>query len=331
SLDQHCNIHNGRQCSDPSPPHDIQWPKSHPPPSVSDFDSTFGGYLPPGTSIISSWGVTRYYEFPPQLGPPKRRIIIIHGGGTCAIGMAPLGFKLAEAGNHVVIYDIWGHGLSSTPLEAHTPALMHAQLLELLAHLGWGKAHLLGFSIGGCIGATFTARHPEAVESFVNIAGAGLWRRSERSWWDGLVLDGGWGLEGMSRRKILNFVHGDNPQVSPDWKERMLKGDVDTEPVEKWEREYHKGHVASLVSLWRCCCYDQHDDYRKLVSGDVPSLVILAEKDGAFPLEFMRKEFSGLDWKGEIKVVSGATHNVVRSHVKEVVDLVGAFWGSLEK
>ena len=66
------------------------------------------------------------------------------------------------------------------------------------------KAHLLRFSIGGAIAATFTASHSKVVELLVIVASAGVLRKSERGWWDVLILDGGWGLEGSSRRKIMN-------------------------------------------------------------------------------------------------------------------------------
>jgi pimeloyl-ACP methyl ester carboxylesterase len=303
-----------------------------PPPSVKEFDDVFGGFLPAGTTIPSSWGVTRYYDFAPDSPPSTRHVILLHGGGTCAIGMAPLASKLTVAGNHVVIYDLWGHGLSSTPLETHTPALFHAQLLELFAHLGWRKAHLLGFSIGGAIAVTFTASHPKIVESLVIVAGAGVWRKSERGWWDALILDGGWGLEGLSRRKIMNFINGNNSQVKPDWKERLLKGEVDTVPVQKWEREMHKGHVASIVSMFRYAgVYDQHEEYRNLSGGDVKVLVVLGDKDQVIEVESTKKELLKLGWKGEIKTVEGATHEIVRSHVQEVAGLAGEMWGSLGK
>ena len=303
-----------------------------PPPSVKEFDDMFGGYLPSGTTIPSSWGVTRYYDFAPHSPPSTRRVILLHGGGTCAIGMAPLAFKLTDAGNHVVIYDLWGHGISSTPLETHTPALFHGQLLKLLADLGWTKCHLLGFSIGGSLAVSFTASYPKVVESLVIVAGAGLWRKSERGWWDALIMDGGWGLETLSQRKIINYVHGSDPRVKPGWKERLLKGEIETVPIQKWEREVHKGHVASLVSMFRYAgVYDQHEEYGKLVDSDVEVFVVLGDKDRVIEAESTKKELAKLGWKGEIRVIEGATHEIVRSHVKEVADLVGEVWGRLGK
>lgn len=185
-----------------------------PPPTYS-FENTFSfsGLLPPGYSLTSSWGTTRYYEFKPSSPSTSRRVLIIHGGGTCAIGVAPLARLLTDAGSHVVIYDLWGHGLSSTPLEAHTPALMHMQILELLSHLGWQKVNLIGFSMGGSISVSFTALHEKAVESLVAVAPAGLWKKSERSWWDTVSTDGYGlpGLEWLRRSKILAYIYGRNP------------------------------------------------------------------------------------------------------------------------
>jgi pimeloyl-ACP methyl ester carboxylesterase len=220
-----------------------------PPPPIKESESEFEGILPEGKSIPSSWGTTRYYDFLPDASPSARRVILIHGGGTPAIGLAPLALKLAAASNHVVAYDLWAHGLSSTPLEPHTPALFHTQLLELLSALKWSSAHILGFSIGGSIAATFAALHHQVAESVTLVACAGQGRKSDRPWLDNLILEGGWGLEWLSGRKIMTFVNGSNPQVKPDLKERVLKGEVDTVAVEKWERETHKGHVASLVSI----------------------------------------------------------------------------------
>ena len=90
------------------------------------------------------------------------------------------------------------------------------------------------FLIVGVIAAMFTASHSKVVESLVIIAGAGVLRKSEGGWWDSLILDEGLGFEDLSRRKIMNFINGNNHRVKPDWKEQLLKGEVDTALIEKW-------------------------------------------------------------------------------------------------
>jgi pimeloyl-ACP methyl ester carboxylesterase len=130
----------------------------------------------------------------------------------------------------------------------------------------------------------------------------------------------------------MTFVNGSNPQVKPDLKERVLKGEVDTVAVEKWERETHKGHVASLVSMFRHGgVYDGHDAYKMLANKGVNVLVILGEKDGVIEAGPTEKELLKLGWTGEIKVIEGATHEIIRTHAGDVVGLVKPFWESLAK
>lgn len=199
-----------------------------PPPPAENFDAEFGGLLPEGKSLPSSWGVTRFYDFNPDADAAARKVVLVHGGGTSAIGMAPLGLQLTKAGSRVIAYDLWGHGNSSTPLEAHTPALLHTQLFELLSYLRWSTAHLLGFSMGGTILASFAAIHPHVAESVTLVAGAGLVRKSD-SWLDRLKIDGGWGREWLGRRTIINLIEGGDPPLKDGWKERLKDGQVETE------------------------------------------------------------------------------------------------------
>jgi len=300
------------------------------PPPSEEFEKEFAGILPEGKSIPSSWGVTRYYEFKPS-STPQSKVLLIHGGGTSAIGMAPLALKLSAAGNTVIAYDLWGHGGSSTPLTPHIPAILHFQILELLSHLRWASAHFIGFSMGGSITATFVSLYPHLVTSATIVAGAGLWRKSGRSWIEVFKQDGGWGREWIGRKTIIDFVEGHAPPRE-GWRERLREGKVDTEAVQKWQRDHHAGHEASIVSYWRYSgVFDQHESYRKLVGGSVEVLIILGEKDTVIEPVETRRELEGLGWKEEVVVVEGATHEIARSHVKEIADLTEKFWSCLKK
>jgi pimeloyl-ACP methyl ester carboxylesterase len=301
-----------------------------PPPSAKAFEEEFAGILPPGKDIKSSWGVTHYYDFSPEASHGARRVLLIHGVGTSAIGMAPLARRLTASGSHVITYDLWGHGNSSTPLEAHTAALMHAQLFELLSHLRWSTAHLVGFSFGGSMLATFAALHPHIPESLTIVAGAGLWTKKGRSWWSRLWTDGGWGLEWLGHSSIMGMLEGDTPSKE-GWKERLKNGEVDCEPIERWERENHPGHAASVVSMFRYGgVFDQHESYRKLVDSELKILVIVGEKDSVFEAEMVKKELGAMGWKKSIKQVDGAGHDVVRSHPQDVAALIRDFWDAKE-
>ncbi|KAH7356477.1 Alpha/Beta hydrolase protein [Rhexocercosporidium sp. MPI-PUGE-AT-0058] len=226
-------------------------------------------------------GTTRFYNFSPNSPASARRVIMLYGGGTPALGFTSLARQLTESGNHVVTYDLWGHGLSSTPLKAHTPALMHVQLLELLSYLRWSSAHIIGFSIGGSIAATFTAFHPHVAESLTLISPAGLLRKADRGWWEKL---------------IMFFINGGrDTQPEPGWEERVKKGEMDGVAVETWQRENHGGHVASLVSMWNYAgVYDQHDSYKLLAESGVEILVLVGSEDGVFPEGMLRRELGAV-------------------------------------
>jgi pimeloyl-ACP methyl ester carboxylesterase len=301
-----------------------------PAPSAEEFDLEFGGLLPEGVTIPSSWGHTRYYLFHPQLTSTGRNVVILHGGGTPALGLAPLAHKLSASGNCVVVYDLWSHGLSSTPLVAHTPALFHTQLLEVLLYLKWTSAHLIGFSIGGSIATSFASLHPQAVDSITLVAPAGLLSKSSRSWLDSVYLDGGWGREWLSRNTIMAFVNGKNPQVDPNWKEMLRKGRVDSVAVEKWERETHKGHVAGIVSMFRFGgVYDEQNSYELLNRTGVAKFVILGSQDVVIEPKATEFKLREMGWQGVLHVIDGATHEIVRSHTARVAELTEQFWRSI--
>jgi pimeloyl-ACP methyl ester carboxylesterase len=306
--------------------------KNHiPPPSISSFNSEFAGILPEGVSIPSSWGTTHYYDFSPSSPPTTRRVILLHGNGSGAISMAPLALALTAAGNHVVAYDMWGNGLSSSPLAPHTPALAHFQLLELLSHLKWETVNLIGVSLGGTIVATFTAIHPSVVESLVLLAPGGLWRMSERPWYERFLMAGGWGREWLLRKVIMSYITGLDPGPQPGWKERLKEGEVDIGAVTNFNQRNHAGYFASVVSA---SVYggvmDSHELFGMLPTSGVEVLVVLGEKDTIIDPEETKRELEKLKWKGNIETIAGAGHSLARVNAKEVAALVIKFWGELK-
>jgi hypothetical protein len=125
----------------------------------------------------------------------------------------------------------------------------------------------------------------------------------------------------------MEFINEPDLSVKEGWKKKALNGEpMETIVVEHWERENHRGHVASLASLCRYAgLYDQHELYGVLGKSGVRTLVVLGEMDGGIEPEKARNELVGLGWTGDIKVIMGATHQVVRTHVKEVAGLLGGF------
>ncbi|HZZ90260.1 MAG TPA: alpha/beta hydrolase, partial [Caulobacteraceae bacterium] len=91
-------------------------------------------------------------------------IVLLHGYTSCCdAGWFANGIAAELARDHRVIgIDARGHGRSEKP---HDPAKypgdrMPADVIEVLDHLGVGKAHFHGYSMGGGIVAHLMARHP---------------------------------------------------------------------------------------------------------------------------------------------------------------------------
>lgn len=60
----------------------------------------------------------------------------------------------------LVAYDARGHGLSSRTPGPYTVEGFGDDLADLLDHLGWADAVVVGCSMGGCVAQAFAARHP---------------------------------------------------------------------------------------------------------------------------------------------------------------------------
>lgn len=305
------------------------------PPQEADFTAAFGTLLPPVEIISSMWGSTAMYSMPGQVSTAEsssaERAIFVHGVGTPALGLLPLA-KQIQALNpsmHIVLYDLWGHGLSSTPMATHELALFHYQLLNLFTHLGWTSAHLVGFSFGGSVSTSFTALHPTLVESLTLLAPVGLLPRSN-SWWKKRLELGGWGIESISQRHILNFINGGPLVIEEGLEERVRNGVVDSAAIQAWLRANHKGHIASVVSVVRYGGISGlEESYAQVARIQAKALIVLGETDGfIIPHEFKRS-LEGVGWTADVVVIPETGHSLIREKAVEVATYVTKFWESL--
>jgi pimeloyl-ACP methyl ester carboxylesterase len=301
-----------------------------PGPSESSFTSTFGKLLPPAQYLTTPTGKAAYYEFLPSSShqQPSNRVLFIHGVQTPALGMYPLARTLHDRfpHKHFVLLDLWGHGLSDTPIVPHDSALFHKLIDALLDHLAWPSAHIVGFSFGGALTVGYVASRTARVQSFTLVAPAGLIRLSAFDDVGQAHLRGG-GDEVAARKFVIETLEGGELVVPADWKGRVVKGEVVAQAVKEWQLREHKGHGASVVAVFRDGGVMDNDKlFVKAATSGLPNLVVLGADDDLCTKEQL--EELGLR---DVKVVPDAGHGVVRERVSEVAGFIETFWKGLEE
>lgn len=299
-------------------------------PSESEFQDQFGTSHPSAHYLQSAYGSTVYYDFPRQSsspGIPTKRIIFIHGICTPAVGLTPLTrfLQLRNPDLHIVLFDLWGHGLSDTPLAPHEPAIFLSQIMSLLSHMKWPSAHVVGYSFGAVTGATLAAFHPGVVESIAIIAPAGFLRQRSFTDKERSLIGGGPGQEEASKEWILNFLEG-GPCILPEnWEERARGGELIYEAIRSWECTDHGGHALSVVSMFRDGGIFDSDEIFATASRNISkNIAVLGELDNMCTVQ----DLEAVGWM-KVEEVKGAKHGLVRDNINDVGDLLVKFWASL--
>ena len=110
-------------------------------------------------------GVRMYYE----VHGAGRPVVLLHGG-LGAIGMFGEVLPLLAQGRRVVAVDLQAHGRTADvdrPLGYET---MADDIGALIEHLGFERADVMGYSLGGGVALQTAIRHPEAVRKLVVVS-----------------------------------------------------------------------------------------------------------------------------------------------------------------
>ncbi|KAI9494894.1 Alpha/Beta hydrolase protein [Zychaea mexicana] len=139
---------------------------------VNPSDSYIADFYPNGNYLELPMGTMRYWLFG---NPSGKRVVMIHGISTGSPSYDKLARYMADAGHHVLVFDLWGRGYSDAPATYYDEGLYTSQLALLLQKVGWhSDVDVVGVSLGGAIATSFTAFYPEVVNRLILIAPAGL-------------------------------------------------------------------------------------------------------------------------------------------------------------
>jgi pimeloyl-ACP methyl ester carboxylesterase len=303
---------------------------SIPGPSEDLFTKTFGNHLPHAKYISTAYGQIAYYTYSPTQSDHSTttspsRVLFLHGVQTPALGLQPLALSLHTSFPHAefVLVDLWGHGLSSTPVAPHSPSLFHFAIDELLSALEWESCHLVGYSFGGSTAVSYIASSPQRakkIDSVSLVAPAGLWKAeildTIRLYSDDFDI---------ARTHMLELLEGGPLIVPHDWEARIARGEIVAEKVREWQMQHHAGHTASVIAIVRDGgTMGQEEVFRAAVKTAIPIIAVLGETDDVV----FEKDLKaiGLD---NVVIVKGVGHGVVRQEVTQVATIIEGFWSGL--
>lgn len=108
-----------------------------------------------------------YLEWKPEAdGNQKTPLLLLHGLADLALVWSSLGNYLSDR-YHIVAPDMRGHGESSKPESGYKFEEAIADLEELMAHLNWQSAHILGHSWSGKLACIWARKNPDKFRSII--------------------------------------------------------------------------------------------------------------------------------------------------------------------
>lgn len=265
--------------------------------------------LAPGQFANLSQGVTHYQWTGPVDGPVA---VCVHGLTTPSFVYGPFAEGLAAKGYRVLTYDLYGRGFSDRPKGEQDSAFFNRQLNDLLADQGVTEPFVLvGYSMGGAIGAGFAAAHLTRVKQLILLAPAGmaldlgpLVDMAQRG-----TFMGTWMTLGFYPKSLRRATEG----------ERGLESPIPHMVDRQIEETRLKGFAPAVLSSLRGVLdEDLEPAHRAVAAAGIPVTAIWGETDEVIPLE-CKDRLSDWNLAAQNHVIAGAGHTVTYTHTDEVL------------
>lgn len=268
--------------------------------------------LAPGQFATLSQGVTHYQWIGPEDGPV---VVCVHGLTTPSFVYGPLADGLAEKGHRVLIYDLYGRGFSDRPKGDQDSAFFNRQLDDLLADQGVTEPFsLIGYSMGGAIGASFAAGNMTRVKHLILLAPAGMKLDL------GPLADMAQKYSFFGKWMTLGFYPKSLRRATEA--ERGLESPIAHMVDRQIEETRLKGFApAVLASLRGVLSEDLEPAHRAIAEAGLPVAAIWGETDEVIPLE-CKDRLSDWNPSARHSVVADAGHTVTYTHTPEVLNAI---------
>jgi pimeloyl-ACP methyl ester carboxylesterase len=256
-----------------------------------------------------SQGTTHYQWSGAAEGPVA---ICVHGLTTPSFVWGPIAEELGRMGYRVLSYDLYGRGYSDRPKGAQTSDFFIRQLEDLTEDQGLtGPVTLLGYSMGGAIGAAYAAKHPDRVQHLALIAPAGFGHDL------GPIADlavkytilGRWFALGFYPKSLRRSLEGERSMPS------AIPGMVSMQIAETRLKGFAPAVLSSLRGILN---EDLAPAHAALADAKLPVTAIWGEEDDVIPLACKDVLAERIPHAGQA-VVPKASHAVAYTHVPEVM------------
>ena len=259
-----------------------------------------------------SQGLTHYRWIGPSRGPIA---VVVHGVSTSSVSVEGLAQGLGERGYRVLVYDLYGRGLSDSVRGRQDRTFFLQQLTDLMAyHRLSDDITLVGYSMGGAIATAYAAENPHCIKRLILVATACVAMHETRftRFCRATPILGDWAHGMFARRRAAKAI----PRVGPS----TMAGQVYAEQRIELRR---RGFMPSILSSRRNMLFElQESDHRRLGRVDVPTIAIWAEHDQVIPIQAL-----GIlaQWHRDVRqeVVTGAGHAMPYTHCPELLQAIG--------
>lgn len=255
----------------------------------------------PGRFAALSQGVTCYQWVGPARGPV---VVAIHGLTTPGQVWTEVAEGLGRIGYRVLVYDLYGRGLSDAAPGAQDAGFFLRQLTDLLDHQKLEQdLTIMGYSMGGAIATAFAARHPERIKRLILLAPAG----------SGHVESG---LARLIRQT----------PVAGDWLHlalfgRSLRHVTGPGPMAGTQlaQLHRQGFAPAVLSSLRGILRDPGAPlHRTIGRADIPVVALWGDSDQVVPLRGMG-DLAQWNRNARQEVIAGAGHGMPYTHAAAVV------------
>lgn len=263
-----------------------------------------------------SQGVTHFRWVGPTRGPVA---VLVHGLASPSVALEDVAEGLGTMGYRVLMYDLYGRGLSDAAPGPQDRAFFLRQLSDLLAHQNTlEELTLVGYSMGGGIATAYAAENTHRVKRLIMLAGAGVQTKESgfARFCRKTPLLGDWMHAMFARRRIMNAIPKGTRRPSV---QKVL--------VAQRQELHRRGYLPAILSSRRGMLSETHEaEHRKLAREDVPVVAIWAEDDQVIPISALGV-LAQWNRAARQEVVEGADHGLPYTHDDQLIDAIRRPYG----